>query len=112
MMQLSLARDLFRMFTRQILDEVFPGETGASRLQQIGVFTLIFAGGEDGQPLTAAQLAALTGQNASQIGHLLQKLIARDLVERTPGTGRGRPHGLSVKPSPAAKNLIEAMTKG
>jgi hypothetical protein len=37
--------------------------------------------------------------------------MARDLVERTPGTGRGRPHGLSVKPSPAAKKLIDAMTK-
>jgi DNA-binding MarR family transcriptional regulator len=111
-MQLNLARDLLRMFTRQILDEVFPGETGASRLQQIGVFTLIFGGGEDGQPLTAAQLSELTGQDDAQIARLLHKLMARDLVERTPGTGRGRPHGLSVKPSPAAKKLIDAMTKG
>jgi DNA-binding MarR family transcriptional regulator len=111
-MQLNLARDLLRMFTRQILDEVFPGETGASRLQQIGVFTLIFGGGEDGQPLTAAQLSELTGQDDAQIARLLHKLIARGLVERTPGPGRGRPQVLSVKPSPAAKKLIDAMTKG
>jgi DNA-binding MarR family transcriptional regulator len=111
-MQPNLAHDLLRMFTRQILDEVFEGETGASRLQQVGLFTLIFSGGEGGQPLTAAQLSELTGQDAGQIGRLVQKLMARGLVERKPGPGRGRPQVLSVKPSPAAKKLIEAMTKG
>jgi DNA-binding MarR family transcriptional regulator len=98
------------MFTRRILDEVFPGETGASRLQQIGLFTLVFAGNEDGRPVTAAQLAELTGQDGSQIARLLQKLIARDLIERKAGPGRGQPWILEVKPSPAAKRLIEAMS--
>ena len=79
------------MFTRRILDEVFEGETGASRLQQIGLFTLIFAGDTDGRPITAAQLAKLTGQNDSQIARLLRKLMARDLIERKPGEGRGQP---------------------
>ena len=57
---------------------------------------------------SAAQLSDLTGQ----IGRLVQKLIARGLVERTPGTGRGRPQVLSVKPSPAAKKLIDVMMNG
>jgi DNA-binding MarR family transcriptional regulator len=109
-MQLNLARDLLRMFTRRILDEVFEGETGASRLQQIGLFTLIFAGNEDGRPVTAPQLAELTGQDASQIARLLKKLMARELIERKPGPGRGQPWILAVKPSPAAKRLIEAMS--
>jgi hypothetical protein len=40
-MQPDLARDLMLMFVERILDEVFPGETGASRLQQVGLFTIM-----------------------------------------------------------------------
>jgi hypothetical protein len=33
------SRAIIRMFVERILDEVFPDETGAARLQQIGLFT-------------------------------------------------------------------------
>ena len=111
-MQLDLARDLLRMFSRKILDEVFPGETGASRLQQIGMFTLIFAGDDGGQPLSASQIAELTGHDTSQLARLLRKLIDRDLIERRAGPGRGAPQLLYVKHSAASKKLVAAMTKG
>ena len=99
------------MFSRKILEQVFPDETGASRLQQIGIFTLIFAGGDAGEPLSASQIAELTKHDTSQLARLLRKLIDRDLIERRPGPGRGAPQLLSVKHSPASKKLIDAMTK-
>jgi DNA-binding MarR family transcriptional regulator len=75
------------------------------------MFTLIFAGDEGGQPLSASQIAELTGHDTSQLARLLRKLIDRDLIERRPGPGRGAPQLLYVKHSPASKKLIAVMTK-
>jgi hypothetical protein len=40
--QPTLAGKLIGMFVDQIISEVFADETGAARLQQVGLFTLIF----------------------------------------------------------------------
>jgi DNA-binding MarR family transcriptional regulator len=93
----GLSRVLVRMLVEKILDEVFPGETGAARLQQVGLFAVIYAFGHDADPVTAARIASLTGLSPSQVHKQLQKLIALDLVERTKVLNRqGR--GLCLEP--------------
>jgi DNA-binding transcriptional regulator GbsR (MarR family) len=82
-MQLDPNRQLIRMFVQRILDEIFPDETGAARLQQVGLFTLIYMLQDDEKPVTAARLSEMTGQSESQIHHQLQKLMKLKLVGRT-----------------------------
>lgn len=62
--------------------EVLPRETGAARLQQVGLFTLIYMLQGDKEPITASRLAAMTGQSDTQIGNQLKKLIRVKLIER------------------------------
>ena len=55
-MQLALVRKLIGMFVERIVSEILPNETGAARLQQLGLFTLIFTLEENGTPVTAERL--------------------------------------------------------
>src|SRR5712692_7500058 len=101
-MQLELVRKLIGMQVERILGEVFPDETGAARLQQVGLFTLIYLLQGGKEPVTASRLSAMTGQSDTQIGNQLKKLIAIELVERTKilnRQGRGFAFQLSVKDS-------------
>src|SRR5215207_6516264 len=87
-------------------------DTGAARLQQIGLFTLVYALQDDKEPVTAARLAALTQQSASQIGKQLQKLMAIDLIERTQvlnRQGRGYAWHLSIKDTEKTRKLRKAI---
>src|SRR5262245_21114753 len=87
------------MLLERILDNAFPGESGASRLQQIGLFTLIYLLQDNEEPVTARRLSRLTGQPEGDVGSQLKKLIALDLVERTAilqQQGRGRAYKLTV----------------
>jgi DNA-binding MarR family transcriptional regulator len=100
------------MYLEEILDEVLPGETGAARMQQIALFTLIFALQNTGESVTASRIAALTGQTYSQIHHHVQKLMKLDIVERTrvPNRlGRGQAWHLSIKQTPKTQKLLDAM---
>jgi predicted transcriptional regulator len=98
------------MFVERILDEVFPGETGASRLQQVGLFTIIFALEGRGEPVTAARISAITGQSDSQVHRQLQKLVARELIERVRAKNtRGRAWELSIKHTAKTKKLVDAI---
>src|SRR6266853_202715 len=81
-MQLQLVRKLVGMFVDRILSEVFPDETGAARLQQVGLFTLIFVLEQRGETVTAARLAELTGQSPSAVYKQLEKLEKVDVIER------------------------------
>jgi len=108
----DFSRAIIRMFVERILDEVFPDETGAARLQQIGLFTLVYALQDDKEPVTAARLATLTQQSASQIGKQLQKLMAIDLIERTQvlnRQGRGYAWHLSIKDTEKTRKLRKAI---
>ena len=105
---------LIRMFVEPILDEVFPHETGAARLQQVGLFTLIFMLQGDEKPVTASRLAAMTGQPAGHIGNQLRKLIKLKLVERKKilnKQGRGHALHLTIKHNAKTKRLAEAISK-
>ena len=54
------------MLVERILAEALPGETGAARLQQVGLFTLIFMLQSDDEPVTASRLAAMTGNPSAK----------------------------------------------
>ena len=114
-MQLDPNRELIRMFVERILDEIFPDETGAARLQQVGLFTLIYMLQGDEKPVTAARISEMTGQSESQIHHQLQKLMKLKLVERTKipnKQGRGSAFQLSIKHNAKTKRLAAAIAKG
>jgi DNA-binding MarR family transcriptional regulator len=113
-MPLDELRTLLGMFIDRILDEVFPDETGASRMQQIALFTLIFVLEGRGEPVTASRVAELTGHSYGQIHTHVQKLVKRGIIERTriPNRlGRGQAWQLSIKHTPQTKKLLDALAK-
>ena len=113
-MQPELFR-LLRMLIEPILAEVFPDETGAARMQQVGLFALIFMLQANDEPVTAARLAEMTGMQSGQIHRHLQKLLKVGVVERTAITsphGRGRAWHLSIKHTPQTEKLVQALLKG
>ena len=102
------------MLVERILAEVLPDETGAARLQQIGLFTLIYMLEGDETPVTAARIAQMTGQSAGEVSLQLKKLVDVELVERTKirnKQGRGRAFALSIKHTPKTKRLLAAIDK-
>ena len=81
-MQAELSRQRLRMFIERIVNKVFAKETGALRMQQIGLFTLIYVLQGDKEPVTASRIAAMMGQSNGQVHRQLQKLLDRKLVKR------------------------------
>jgi DNA-binding MarR family transcriptional regulator len=107
--------ELLLMLIEPILDEVFPDETAAARMQQIGVFTLIFALQASGQPVTAARLTEVSGLAQPQVHKNVQKLLKVGVIERTAITsphGRGRAWHLSIKHSPKTEKLAQLLLEG
>src|SRR5258707_10999363 len=99
-MQLKFVGKLVGMFVDRILDEVFPSETGAARLQQVGLFTLIFVLEQRGETVTSTRLIELTGQARSAVYKQLDKLEAVDIIERKKAPnkqGRSYVYHLSIK---------------
>ena len=111
-MQLALVRKLIGMFVDRIVSEVLPDETGAARLQQLGLFTLIFALEQNGKPVTAARLAEITHQSKSAVQKQLLKLEKVEVIERRQvlsKSGRGRAFHLFVKHNEKTEKLIRAL---
>jgi len=106
-------RELIWMFVERIVDEIFPKETGASRLQQVGLFTLIYLMQRD-PPVTAARVAEVTRQSQSQIHRQLKKLIDLKLIKRTNivnRQGRGHALKLEINYTAKAKRLLAAIKR-
>jgi predicted transcriptional regulator len=102
------------MLVERILAKVFPDETGAARLQQVGLFTLIYLLQGDKAPITASRLSGMTGQTVTQVGNQLQKLMSIKLVERTKvlnKQGRGYAWHLSISNDPKSRRLAKAIEK-
>jgi DNA-binding MarR family transcriptional regulator len=111
-MQLALVRKLIGMFVERIVSEVFPDETGAARLQQLGLFTLIFVLEENGTPVTAERLAEITGQSKSSVQKQLVKLEDVGVIERRTAlskSGRGRALHLFVKHNEKTERLLKTI---
>ncbi|MGB9364406.1 MAG: hypothetical protein WCE79_00190 [Xanthobacteraceae bacterium] len=102
------------MLVERILADALPGETGAARLQQVGLFTLIFMLQSDDEPVTASRLAAMTGQSVSEVSLQLKKLIKVELIQRNKILNRqrrGYAFHLTIKHTPKSKRLIEAINE-
>jgi len=113
-MQPDASRKKIRMLVERILESIFPKETGAARLQQVGLFTIIYMLQGDKEPVTVTRLVGMTGQSDAQIGKQLRKLIAIGLVERTQilnRQGRGRAFHLSIRQTAKARRLMQAIDK-
>ncbi|MEA2879169.1 MAG: hypothetical protein QOF14_4365 [Hyphomicrobiales bacterium] len=111
-MQFESVRQLVRMFIERIVRETFPGETGAARLQQLGLFVLIFAYESEGKPVTATLLSELTGQSRNRVYKQLEKLDEIGIIQKTEilsRHGRGRTFQLSIKYNEKTKRLLEAI---
>ena len=111
-MQANSVQHLIRMLVERILAEALPKETGAARLQQVGLFTLIFMLQADEEPVTASRLARMTGQSVSEISLQLKKLLKVELIERTKilnRQGRGYAFALSIRHTAKTKRLVEAI---
>ena len=111
-MQQNPSQQLFRMLVERILAEVLPDETGAARLQQVGLFALIYMLQGDDEPVTASRLARITGQAQTQVGIQLEKLFKVKLIERKKilnKQGRGYAFALSIRHTPKTKRLVEAI---
>jgi predicted transcriptional regulator len=110
--QLDSIRKLMGMFVDRIVDEVFPDETGAARLQQLGLFILIFVMEQRDTQVTAKLLAARTGQTLSAIYKQLEKLQAVKVVKKTKTLnrqGRGQAFHFATAQNAKTKRLIEAL---
>ena len=113
-MQLPLVRKLIGMFVDRIVSEIIPDETGAARLQQLGLFILIFVLEENGTPVTAARLAAITRQKVSAVQKQLVKLEDVGVIERRKAlskSGRGRALHLFIRHNEKTKKLMKALGK-
>jgi predicted transcriptional regulator len=113
-MQADLSRKLLRMFVERIVNRIFPKETGALRMQQIGLFTLIYVLQGDDEPVTASRIAAMIGQSSGQIHRQLQKLLKLELIERTKvrnKQGRGHAYALTIKDTRQTRRLAKTITK-
>ena|SRR5882672_1176007 len=110
-MQPNYSRNQLRMFAERILEK-FPGESGAARLQQAGLFLLIYVLQGDKEPVTVARLKALTGQGDGGLHRQLDKLIDIDLIEKTQilnKQGRGRAFHLSIKNNAKTRRIVKAL---
>jgi predicted transcriptional regulator len=113
-MQAESARNEIRMRVERILKKAFPKESGASRLQQVGLFTLIYMLQGDDSPVTARRLATMTGQSEGNVSNQLKKLLDVQVIERTQvlnKQGRGLAWHLSISDDPKSRRLAKAIEK-
>jgi predicted transcriptional regulator len=99
------------MVVDRIVSQIFPDETGAARLQQVGLFIVIFVLEGDRAPVTPARLAELTGQPVSQVQKQLQRLVEVGVIARKKARGRGHAFHVAVKHTKKTRRLLEAMSK-
>lgn len=103
------------MRVERILKKAFPKESGAARLQQVGLFTLIYMLQGDDDPVTARRLAMMTGQSEGNVSNQLKKLLDVQVIERTQilnKQGRGAAWHLSINGNPKSRRLAKAIEKG
>jgi predicted transcriptional regulator len=113
-MQLNYSRIALRMFTERILENTFPDETGAARLQQAGLFLLIYVLQSDKEPVTISRLEKITGQADAGIIRQVNKLFDVQVIERTQilnKQGRGYAWHLSISDNPKSRRLTNAIEK-
>ena len=112
-MQPKYSRAELRMFAERILQK-FPGESGAARLQQAGLFFLIYVLQDDKEPVTVSRLKRITEQGDAGIIKQVNKLIKVGIIEKTQilnKQGRGRAFHLSIKDNAKTRKLVRAIER-
>jgi DNA-binding transcriptional regulator GbsR (MarR family) len=113
-MQAETARKDIRMRVERILKKALPKESGAARLQQVGLFTLIYMLQGDDEPVTARRLAEMTGQSEGNISSQLKKLFDVRVIRRCKilnKKGRGYAWQLSIADNADSRRLVKAIEK-
>ena len=113
-MQLLFARKVLGMYVEPIIKKILPNETGAARLQQVGLFTLIFVLEENGEPVTAARLAQVSGQARNAIYLQIKKLRDVKVVGERRAlnkAGRGYETHFFVEQNAKTKQLLRAIAR-
>jgi predicted transcriptional regulator len=113
-MQQKSTREEIRMMVERILKEAFPQETGGARLQQIGVFTIIYMLQGEEEAVTQRRIATMTGQSEGAVGYQLKKLFKVELIERKKilnKQGRGYAWSLLIKDNEKTRALVKAIDK-
>jgi predicted transcriptional regulator len=111
-MQVELSRQRLRMFIERIVNKVFGKETGALRMQQIGLFTLIYVLQNDEEPVTASRVGAMAGLSDGQVHRQLQKLLKLKLVKRERirnKQGRGHAYKLTISDTAETRRIARAI---
>jgi len=111
-MQVELSRQRLRMFIERIVNKVFAKESGALRMQQIGLFTLIYVLQNDEEPVTASRIATMMGQSNGQVHRQLQKLLKLKLIKRERirnKQGRGHAYKLTINDTADTRRLAKAI---
>ena len=113
-MQRKYSRTGLRMFAERILESVFANESGAARLQQAGLFFLIYVLQDDKEPVTVSRLTRITGQGDAGIIKQVNKLIKIGIIEKTQilnKQGRGRAFHLSIRDNARTRRLVRAIER-
>ena len=102
------------MRVERILKKALPKESGAARLQQVGLFTLIYMLQGDDEAVTARRLAVMTGQSEGNVSNQLKKLLDVKAIKRTKilnKQGRGYAWQLSITGNAKTRRLVKAIEK-
>ena len=101
------------MYVDSILGKVFPNETGAARLQQVGLFTLILVLEARGEAATAKRLSEITGQSLSAVHLQSQKLLDVQVVRKrkVPKPRGGYVLHFFVRQNAKTRQLLKAIDK-
>ena len=99
------------MYVDPILGKIFSDETGAARLQQVGLFTTIMVLEARGEAVTARRLSEVTGQGLSAIHLQMQKLLRVKVIgkRQVPKPSGGYVLQFFVKQNAKTKQLLKAL---
>lgn len=100
---------------KQIVENAFPEETAAARLQQVAVLLTINALQDQPEPLTTQRLGEVYGLTPSQTHKIVTRLVERGLVERSQihnRLGRGHAYALRVIETDEIRDLRQAIIAG
>lgn len=67
---------------KQVVESIFPDETGPARLQQVAVLLTINALQDEDEPVTTARIGEIYGITPSTAHKLITRLLERGLIER------------------------------
>ena len=102
------------MYVEPILAKIFRNETGAARLQQLGLFLLIFVMEKSGEPVTAKRLSEATGHPHTSVHKQMQKLLKVGVVGKRKASNPGRRGYVLhffVEQNAKTKRLLKAIDK-